>query len=95
MNYNSIQSILDAGTTNMTAIRDNIRNDDGTDTLTGVDWFKFNGVVASTIYVSGNTWFGFGANTNQLNLNRRDTVVLYEYREEGTLFELYRFLKIR
>ena len=95
MNYKSIQSILDAGTTNMTAIRDNVRNDDGTDTLTGVDWFKFNGVVASTIYVSGNTWFGFGANTNQLNLNRRDTAVLYEYREEGTLFELYRFLKIR
>lgn len=95
MNYNSIQEIFDAGITNMQVIRNNSRNDDSTDTLNGVSWFKFNNVVASNIYVSGNTWFGFGTNSEQLRVNRRDTAVWWEYREEGTLFNLYKFLKIR
>lgn len=95
MNYDSIQSIFDSGTENMTAIRDNARNDDGTDYILGVDWFKYNNVVASTIYVSGNTWFGFGSNSSHLNVNNRDAAVWYEYREEGTLYNLYKFLKIR
>lgn len=95
MNYNSVEEIISAGITNMTAIRNNSKNDDGTDTLTGVDWFTFNGTVVSNIYVSGNTWFGFGTNSEQLKVNRRDTASWWVYREEGTLFDFYKFLKIR
>ena len=47
MNYNSIEEILSAGTSNMTVIRNNTKQDDGTDTITGVSWFTFNGVTAS------------------------------------------------
>ena len=95
MNYTSVQEILDAGITNATVIRNNSRNDDGTDTLTGVSWFTFNNTVASSIYVSGNTWFGFGANSEHLKVNRRDAASWYVYREEGTLWNHYQFLRIR
>jgi hypothetical protein len=95
MNYNSIQDLLDAGITNMEVLRNNSKNDDSVETVTGVDWFTFNGTVASSIYVSGNTFFGFGTNTEQLRVNRQDTAMWYLYREEGTLFNYYRFLKIR
>ena len=63
MNYNSIQEIFDAGITNMEVIRNNSKNDDGVDTLAGVDWFTFNGKVSSNIYVSGNMFLGFGTNS--------------------------------
>lgn len=95
MDYNSVQDIIDAGTENMTVIRNNSKNDEGTDSITGVDWFSFNGTVASTIYASGNSWFGFGASSEQLKVNRRDAASWYIYREEGTLFSHYQFLKIR
>jgi hypothetical protein len=95
MNYNSVQEIIDAGITNMTVIRNNSKQDDGVDTVTGVGWFTFNGTVASSIYVSGNTFFGFGTNAEQLKVNRRDTAMFYLYREEGLLMNYYRFLKIR
>lgn len=95
MNYNSIDEILSAGTTNMTVIRNNSKNDDGTDTITGVSWFTFNGVVASTIYASGNSWIGFGSSSEHLKVNRRDCAVYSIYREEGTLYDYFKFLKIR
>lgn len=95
MNYNSVQEILDAGITNMEVIRNNSRNDDGNDTLIGVDWFTFNNIVAKNITVSGNSWLGFGATSEQLRVNRRDAASYFIYREEGTLFEYYKFLKIR
>lgn len=95
MNYNSVEEILTAGVTNMTAIRNNQKQDDGTDTITGVDWFNFNGKVASTIYASGNSWLGFGASSEQLKVNRRDAAMYSLYREEGTLGNKYKFLKIR
>ena len=95
MNYNSVEEILSAETANMTVIRDNSKNDDGTDTVTGVSWFNFKGKVASTIYVSGNSWLGFGASSEHLKVNRRDGAMYYLYREEGTLYNHYRFLKIR
>lgn len=94
-NYNSIEEIISAGTANMQVLRNNSSNDDGTDTYTGVDWFVFNNVVANNIYVSGNTWFGFGASSEQLKVNRRDAKVWYFWREEGTLYNYYRFLKMR
>lgn len=95
MNYNSVEEILSAGTTNMTVIRNNSKQDDGTDSITGVSWFTFNGKVASTIYANGNSWIGFGASSEQLKVNRRDGAMWYLYREEGTLYNHYNFLKIR
>lgn len=95
MNYNSIEEILSAGTTNMTVIRNNTKQDDGSDTITGVSWFTYNGVVASNIYANGNSWIGFGSSSEHLKVNRRDGAMYYLYKEEGTLYNHYKFLKIR
>ena len=80
-------------TSNMAIIRNNTRNDDSTDILTGVDWFLFNGVAASKVYISGNNWFGFGVASEQLKICRRDGTVWYERRLEGMLTNGHRFLK--
>lgn len=95
MNYNTIDEILAAGTTNMTVLRNNTKQDDGTDTITGVSWFFFNGTVASNVYASGNSFIGFGSNSEHLKVNRRDGALWSLYREEGTLYNYYKFLKIR
>ena len=95
MNYNSIEEIFAAGITNMTALRNNTKQDDGTDPIAGVDWFTFNGEVASTLYVNGNSWIGFGSSLEHLKVNRRDGALYSLYREEGTLGNQYKFLKIR
>lgn len=93
-NYESIASLLEAGTTNMEVIRDNNPNDDNVDSITGVDWFTFNNKVVSTVYVSGNTYFGFGENSEHLKVDRRDAKVYYIWREEGEVHN-HKFLKIR
>ena len=95
MNYDSIEEILAAGITNMTVLRNNVKQDDGTDILTGVNWFTFNDTVASTIYASGNSWLGFGSSSEHLKVNRIDGALYSLYREEGTLYNHYKFLKIR
>ena len=95
MDYNSVQDIISAGISNMQCIRNNTKNDDGTDTLVGVDWFTFKDTVAQNIYVSGNSWLGLGSSSEHLKVNRRDGAVYSIYREEGTLFNYYKFLKIR
>jgi hypothetical protein len=92
--YDSIASLLEAGTDNMDVIRDNNANDDGTDSVTGIDWFTYNNKVASTVYVSGNTWFGFGENSEHLKVDRRDAKVYSIWREEGEVHG-HKFLKIR
>ena len=81
-------------TEGMTYIR-NTPNDDGTDTIKGLDGFMFNGVEAENLYVSGNEWIGFGANAEQLQVCRRDGKVYYIYRQEGTLADGTSFLKLR
>lgn len=94
-NYNSIEELFAAGIDNMDALINNTAYDDNTFTATGADWLKFNNVTVANVYVSGNTFFGFGSNTEHLRVNRRDTKMWYLYREEGTLFNYYRFLKFR
>jgi hypothetical protein len=95
MNYNSVEEIFSAGVTNMTVVRNNVKQDDGTDTIAGVDWFSFNGTIASNIYASGNSFIGFGSSSEHLKVNRRDGALWNLYREEGTLGNQYKFLKIR
>lgn len=93
-NYASVASLLEAGTANMEVIRNNDPIDEGTDSITGVDWFTFNNKVASTVYVNSNTCFGFGENSAHLKVNWRDAKVYYIWREEGEVYG-HKFLKIR
>lgn len=95
ISYNSIQEIFDADVANMECIRNNQYDDSSTFSIAGVDWFTFNGNTASTVYVSSDSWLGFGANTSHLCINNRDTSSHYIYREEGLLYDYYRFLRIR
>lgn len=93
--YMTLQAAIDAGIENMTALRSNSKNDDGTSVYaTGIDWFFFNGVVVSQIYPSGNSWLGFGTSSEQLRVNRRDCAVYREYTETGTI-GTNRFFKFR
>lgn len=94
MNYNSLDNLLNT-TENMAVLRNNSKQDDGVDTVTGVDWFKFNNIVCSNLYASGNSYVGFGSNTAHLKICNRDGAMYYLYREEGTLYNYYKFLKIR
>ena len=95
--YTSIDDIV-AGVENATQLRTNSKQDDGTDTITGVDWFSYNGTVCSNTYVSGNSWIGLGASSEHLKVNRRDSAMWNIWREEGnlvTLLRTIRFLRIR
>ena len=93
LDYGTIDDILQS-TENMTVLR-NTRNDDSTDTITGVDWCQYNGRTASTLYVSGNSWMGIGENTEHLRIVRRDADLMTLRREEGTLWGSFRFLRVR
>lgn len=90
----SFDSLLNT-TAGMTAVVNNTEYDDNVVSVTGVDWFTYAGKTASTIYVSGNNFIGFGQNAEQLKIWRRDGVIYYVYRQEGTLTSGKRFLKIR
>lgn len=95
MNYNSVDKILSADITNMEVIINNRKTLDNFSML-GVDWFKFNGNVASNIYVDGEySWIGFGSDSQHLEVNNRQGPMYYLYREEGTLYGYYKFLRIR
>lgn len=91
--FSSLSQLLNT-TEGMTVLRNNSAQDDGVDTVTGVDWFTFNGVVASKLYVSGNSSVGFGSNAEHLKICRRDGKMWYLYRQEGTIGNT-QFLKIR
>lgn len=90
----SFDSLLNT-TAGMTAVVNNKKHDDDVVSVTGVDWFTYAGKTVSTIYVSGNNFIGFGQNSEQLRIWRRDGAVYYIYRQEGTLTSGKRFLKIR
>lgn len=95
MNYNSVQEILDAGISNMTVLRNYNKNDDGSDSITGASWLEFNGQTINTLYANGNSYIGMGQKAEHLKVNRVDGAMYYLYREEGTLYNFYKFIKIR
>ena len=70
-------------------------NDDSTYSTTGLTDFLFNGIAASTIYISSNHWFGLGSNTEQLRVLRRDGCSTAIYRQQGMCSNGLEFLKIR
>lgn len=90
----SFDSLLNT-TAGMTAVVNNTKHDDDVVSVKGVDWFTYAGKTASTIYVSGNNFIGFGQNAEQLKIWRRDGAIYYIYRQEGTLTSGKKFLKIR
>lgn len=92
-NFSSLSELLNT-TEGMTVLRNNSAQDDGVDTVTGVNWFTFNGAVASNLYVSGNSFVGFGSNSEHLKICRRDGKMWYLYRQEGTIGNT-KFLKVR
>lgn len=87
VDYGTVDEILET-TDNMTFIRNNSLNDDGTDVVDGVDWFQYNGKAASKLYVSGNSWIGIGENSEQLKIVRRDADLMTLRREEEPLGDL-------
>lgn len=91
--YFSISELLQS-TDNMTYIRNNVGNDSGTDTIPGVSWFTYNSVTAENIYVNGNSWMGIGTNGEQVKVHRRDAKSWTVRREEGTIYNHYRFLRV-
>lgn len=91
--YTKIEDIV-AGVDNATQLRTYSKQDDGTDTVTGVDWFSYGGTVCNNIYVNGNGWIGFGSSSEHLKVNRQDQVMWNLWREEGTVSNI-RFLRIR
>lgn len=92
--YFSIKEVL-SGTDNMTYIRNNSGNDSGTDTVPGVSWFTYKSVAAENIYANGNSWMGIGTNAEQVKVHRRDAMSWTIRREEGTLYNYYKFLRVR
>ena len=94
VNYESIEEIL-SSTNNLVKIIDNQGQDDNTVKIEGVDWFSFNDRVANDIYISGNSWIGFGTSTEQLKICRRDAKLYTLSREVGTLYNHYQFIRIK
>ena len=94
VNYNSVAEMLN-NTANMQHLVNNVAHDDDTMTFQGVDWFMFNNMKVSTLYVSGNSWIGPGSNEELFQICRRYTKMWHFYREEATLFGSYRVLKVR
>ena len=96
MNYNSVQEIINAGTTNMTALVSGSSYDDNNYAIGSIpEWLIYNGIHPTTIYASGNSWLGMGSTTEHIKFNRRDAKMNYLYKEEGTLKNSTRFFKIR
>ena len=93
-NYNSLEEML-GERDNMECLVANTRHDDDVIQVQGVDWFKFNGSLISNMFVSGNSFIGLGSNAEHLLVCRRDAAMYSLYREEGALFGIYKFLKIR
>ena len=94
MNYNSIEDII-ADVTYATPVVDNVAHDDDVVTVDGADWLTFNNAVVAQIYCSGNSWLGFGSNSEHLKVNRQGAKMYYLWREEGTLYGYYHFIRIR
>lgn len=93
MNYNSLTSILKSGIENMNFVTDTSSN------IEFVDWFSIQGSVDNNIWASQDSafslWFSGIDTSLTLEVNSRNGSIYSIYREEGTLYNYYKFLKIR
>jgi len=92
--YRNLSELL-ASTANLVQIVNNTAHDDDTITVDGVSWFQYGGIAATKVYISGNSWFGFGASSEHLKVCRRDGKLYNLWREEGTLYNTYSFLRFK
>lgn len=97
VDYNSVEDILNAGTSNMTCLIDDEEYDDDDYTITPSEWLKINSELIEELTVSGNSYIydDYGDSNFELNVNQRDAEMYYLYEEEGTLGNTYHFFKIR
>jgi len=96
MDYNGINEIFGAGIENMTCLlKDSGNYDGGTLALDGTEFFSFLGNSVMKIYSHGDSYWGFGTDNTHLTVDNRDTRMRSLYREEGTLYGYYKFIKIR
>lgn len=68
--------------------------DDDTISCAGASWFKYNGITCDTIYISGNSWVGFGASSEHMKIDRRDAKCHHLYRQE-LIYNLWHCVKFR
>lgn len=95
INYDSINAIFEAETTNMEVLINDTAYDDNDYTALGAKWLKFNGQQINNIIIHGNSYFNLESNILHLTVNNRDAKMWYLYREEGVLQDHCRFLKFR
>lgn len=96
MNYDSLNEIFSAGTERMSCLfQDSGSYDGGSYAVNGAEYARYNGGMVSNIYAHGDSYWGFNADSVHLRVDNRDTRMRSLYREEGTLYGYYRFLKIR
>lgn len=96
MDYNGINEIFGAGIENMTCLlKDSGSYDGGTLALDGADFLSFFGNSVAKIYSHGDSYWGFGTDSTHLTVDNRDSRMRSLYREEGTLYGYYSFIKIR
>lgn len=94
-NYESVEDILLADSSIMETYLDNTANNSTDTRIDGAEWLYFNNILGSNIYVGQNSYIGIGNTTKAINVNYRDTVVYNIYREEGTLYNRDKFLRVR
>lgn len=62
--------------------------DEITVTCKGLETFKYNSKIASNIYISSNSWIGFGTTTEQMKICRRDAKFISFYQQELIILDL-------
>ena len=97
VDYNSVEDILNAGTSNMTYLINDEEYDDDDYLVSPPKWLKINSELIEELTVSGNSYIydDYGDSNFRLNVNQRDAEMYYLYKEEGTLGNTYNFFKIR
>lgn len=76
---NTIQGQVGMYHGNLTKIRNNSKNDDGTDAVNFVD-FTWNNLTS--LIVSGNSWMGSSSSSEDIKFNRRDAASYYIYYQD-------------
>lgn len=95
MNYSSVQEIFDVGITHATVIRNNVKNDSAVDSISPPDWLTFNGKEVTALSVHGDSYITIGPSAGKISVNERNAACYYVFFEEGTLYHIQRFIKIR
>ncbi len=79
---------------------DNKMNDSSRTSMTGAEWFKYNGKTVlkiladgdGRIYLSGTSSYSWNS---VLNVNQRDMAAWNTWRQEGTIGGIYKFVRVR